>query len=156
MHLHLHDKLPLMRTWVICADGIETWRFYETSYIFHQPWLSKQSHLTILKFWVLNRDVTNLERTEDLFGLAAFRFSTFSFKDQMPHIWDYLWEGKFPVEGLNKNKKVEFRKKYQKYKLVSLGSCCISTAAQKSGPMNTKVNIKSFLSNYYSKLIALF
>ena len=35
---------------------------------------------------------------------------------------DYLWEGNFPVEGLNKNKKVEFSRKSQKYKLGSWGS----------------------------------
>ena len=58
----------------------------------------------------------DIGRTRDPCDLHAFKLSVFSFEEQMLHICDYLWEGKFQVEGLSKSKKVKCRRKCWKYK----------------------------------------
>ena len=58
----------------------------------------------MFKFLVLNGDDNFLERSKEPYDPAVLKFSAFSFKDQMLHIMDYLWLGKFPVEGLTKSK----------------------------------------------------
>ena len=59
---------------------------------------------------------TDKERSKDTYDPCAFKFHTFSFRFQISHIRDYLWGWKFSVEGFNKNKKVDFRRKYKHYK----------------------------------------
>ena len=58
----------------------------------------------------------------------------------MFRIKDYLWEGKFQVEGLNNNKNVEFRRKCRKYKLGLLGEL-LYLHSYIDKQMNVKLNI---------------
>ena len=61
----------------------------------------KQSYTQLLNFFESSVQITtDMESSKDLYDPAAFRISALLFKDQMSHIWDYLWEGKFPLEGL--------------------------------------------------------
>ena len=43
---------------------------------------------------------TIMKKTKDPYIPATLKFSAFSFKDQLSHIEDHLWEKKFSVEGL--------------------------------------------------------
>ena len=52
---------------------------------------------------------TDIERSKDVYDPAASEFIVFSFEDQIPHVKDYIWERKFPVE-IKKNKRVDVSK----------------------------------------------
>ena len=73
------------------------------------PLVSKIYQSTTLRLLSLIMKMSNvMERSKYPDDTSAFTFSAFSFKNQMLYIRDNLGEGKFPVEVLGKNKKLEF------------------------------------------------
>ena len=57
------------------------------------------SHYSAQIYGSLVEMSADTEGSKDPYDQRAFKFSKFSFEEQMSHICDYLWEGKFPLEG---------------------------------------------------------
>ena len=91
--------------------------------------------------------LTILKRSKDHQGLAAFKVQCFFFwyEDQMSYIKGNYGEGKFPVEDMSKNEKVDLTENVVSTNWAHWGSCCICIATKKNKWTNVKVNIKLFV-----------